>query len=372
LKRGTVKILHIIPNLGVGGTEKILRDLCFGLGPARFVNAVVSLKSGGPGGDALRPLTGGVRILESPDSLLRGFLDMPRLYFRLKKIIQEMSPDIVHTWLARANFIGRAAARNSGARVVSSLRVMESEKTYHLWAERLTQKWSDVVTVNCLPLKDFAVRRIGIPEQKIRVIFNGIEIPPPAPFRRRDKGGGNGAVLFGAMGRLHKQKGMDVFLRASRLVSDKLPRCAFHIAGEGPEKKALQDLARSLGIEKEVVFHGLVEKTGEFFEAIDVFVLASRWEGMPNVILEAMASMKPVISSAVGGVTDLIKDRSQGLLVASEDPESLARAMTALAEDPGLGQNLAEAAYRKVADEFSLKKMVASYVSLYESLLQRS
>src|SRR5207247_318143 len=170
------------------------------------------------------------------------------------------------------------------------------EKTYHLLAEKLTEGRADVVTVNCSPLKEFAVRRIGIPEKKVVTIFNGIEIPSS----KKNGDGGGPSVLFGAMGRLHRQKGFDIFLEAAKVVSEKFPQSRFHIAGEGPEKESLVKLAKKLGIAERVAFLGLVERPHEFFGSIDVFVLSSRWEGMPNVVLEAMAYQKPIVSTNVG------------------------------------------------------------------------
>jgi glycosyltransferase involved in cell wall biosynthesis len=120
-----------------------------------------------------------------------------------------------------------------------------------------------------------------------------------------------------------------------------------------------------------VRFSGLQERS-EFFEGIDIFVLASRWEGMPNVVLEAMACEKPVVSTDVGGVADILEDRNQGLLVPAGDPQFLGAAMLTLAQDPDLRKKCAGAACKKVTEEFGLNRMVAAYASLYESLLRRN
>jgi len=357
-----MKILHIIPNLGVGGTEKMLLELCRN---STKTHSVVSLKFGGPTMEALVQNNIQVTALGSPDGFLAGTLDLPRLYFGLKKIIRETSPDIVHTWLTRANTIGRLAARCFPGKVISSLRVIESEKKYHLWVERCTQKRADIVTVNCTPLKDFAVREIGIPEEKIRVIFNGIEIPPPLPDFAEKRPGQT--VILGTMGRLHKQKGLDIFLRAVKIVAQEYAHCLFHIAGDGPEHEALKNLAQELGVQDKVIFLG-IEKSPEFFKNIDIFVLASRWEGMPNVILEAMAYKKGIVSTNVGGVTDLLEDQIHGLLVPPENPEALARAMLTAIKDIDIRQKMEVAAYQRAAEEFSLKKMVETYDKLYETI----
>src|SRR4051812_38296895 len=108
------KILHIIPSLGVGGTEKILLELCHGLDPAQFKQEVVALKSGGGTAEQLRAMGIPITLLGSPDGFRSGLLDLPRLYSDLKRRIEQIRPDIVHTWLTRANVIGRLAARGAG------------------------------------------------------------------------------------------------------------------------------------------------------------------------------------------------------------------------------------------------------------------
>lgn len=362
------KILHVIPNLGVGGAEKMLLAVCSGVGEPKFEHKVVSLKSGGGTADEMRKKNIGVQILNSADGFWEGALDLPRVYRELKKIMLEFSPRIVHTWLTRGNVIGRLAAKNAGVPiVVSSLRVMESEKKYHLWSERLTHRWSQIVTVNCTALREFAVEKIGIPWEKIVLIPNGIDLPDieTASISKSAE-----HFVVGTIGRLHRQKGIDVFLRSAKIVHEKFPQCRFWIAGEGPEKETLESLTRQLHLESSVKFLGLA-RSSEVMPRLDLFVLASRWEGMPNVILEAMALRKPVVATSVGGATDLIEQERQGLLVTPENAEALAASVIKLIENESLRRRLADAAYRKAKENFSLDRMIAAYENFYESLLSK-
>ena len=365
-----MKILHVIPSLGVGGTEKILFELCRRMDPLKFRHSVVSLKSGGAALEALRGIPVPAIVLGCREGFWPGVFEVPRLLSDLGKVIRELSPDIIQTWLTRANVLGRLAARGSGAPVVSALRVMEAEKSYHLWAERLTSGLARVVTVNCPALKDFAVSRIGIPEAKVRLIPNGVEVPPPGgagPAGRR----GGGIRVIGTLGRLHRQKGMDIFLRAAGTVLGEFPDARFVLAGEGPERGNLEALARELGLSGSVEFPGL-EDSSRFFSRIDCFVLASRWEGMPNVLLEAMARQVPVAATAVGGAADLISGKDVGLLSPPEDPGALARSVARLMRDPDGAAGMALAARDRVRERFSMERMVRSYEELYASLRPES
>lgn len=347
----------------------MLLELCRGLDRRFFQNLVVALKSGDESIKELEKIPVTVKVLNSGNNFWSGAADVPRIYSELKRILADFSPDIVHTWLTRANVIGRLAAKSSGiSKVVSGLRVMETEKRYHLWAEFLTHRWSKVVTVNCTALEKFAVQKIGIPKEKIVLIFNGIEVPQRDFQPERKQNHGKDEFVIGTMGRLHRQKGMDIFLNAAKMALAQVPGCRFLIAGEGPEKEALQSLARKLNIQSKLEFSGWARNPYEFISMLDIFVLASRWEGMPNVILEAMALSKPILATRVGGITDLIEDGQEGLLIEAESVTACAAGMLRLIQDPSLRQKLGQLAQKKAIEKFSLQRMVSSYQALYESL----
>lgn len=139
-----------------------------------------------------------------------------------------------------------------------------------------------------------------------------------------------GAPKLVALGRLHRNKGFDVLLRALAL----MPGAELAIGGEGPERKALHDLAAELGVTDRVRFLGWRQDAGALLAGCDVFICSSRHEPLGNVVLEAWSAGKPVVASAVQGPTELIVDGRTGLLVPKESPEALAQAVTALLADP--------------------------------------
>lgn len=367
---GAVKILHIIPSLHIGGTEKMLAELCRGLKDRGFEFRVAALKGGGAAEETLRRMGVPVDLLESPGGLIGGTLDLPRIFGKLRRLCAEFGPRVVHTWLTRANVIGRLAARSAGVpAVISSLRVMEEEKSFHLWAERLTARGCDVVTVNSRALEVFARERIGLPAEKIVLIPNGIDasVRPDAEAARKMRAlwAPQGQFLIGALGRLHRQKGMDILLKAAARTLKERPDCRFIVAGDGPEKEDLIAQARSLGIESQVLFAGWVSNSLDYLGALDLFAFPSRWEGMPNAVLEAMLAEKPVVCTPAGGTADLIEDQHEGLVVRIDDPEALAAAMERLIAAPDLRRRLAHAAREKVLNQFSLEGMILSHEKLY-------
>ncbi len=359
-----MRILHIIPSLGVGGTEKILLELCRGLDRNQFQCEVVALKDGGETIQRLRDAGIPVETLGTPSSIVSGLLDLPRLYLALRKKIQEKNPDIVHTWLTRANTLGRLAAKCAGAKhVISSLRVMEMEKYFHILAEKMTSPLCEVVTVNSTPLKNFALQEIGLPENKVKLIFNGITASSEPPKTARNVPD----LVVGTMGRLHKQKGFDVFLRAVAQISPKYSRIKFLIAGAGPEENNLKTLAHDLHLSS-VEFAGLAPSE-KFLKSLDLFVLPSRWEGMPNVVMEAMNLGVPVACTAVGGAMDLIESGKEGILFEPEIPSACAEAVMKLISDPELRTKCAQAAQNKIKEKFSLSTMIKEHENLYGQIL---
>jgi glycosyltransferase involved in cell wall biosynthesis len=365
-----MKILHVIPSLDIGGTEKTLLVLCRSLKAKGFDFRIAALKGGGAAAEALKEAGFPVVLLQSPDGFFGGALDFIPLTLRLRREIKGFSPDLVHTWLTRANTVGRLAARFSGRRpVISSLRVMEEEKSYHLWAERFLQGLCRTVTVNSAELKRFARQRIGIPAEKIVLIPNGIDASPgpsSSAAALRSAWAAPGQFLIGGLGRLHRQKGFDVFLRAAARIAKLRPECRFVIAGDGPERENLKALAKSLGIETAVSFAGWVPKSLDFLSVLDLFVFPSRWEGLPNAVLEAMLCGKPVVCTPAGS-SGLIEDGRDGLVVPAENAAEISAAAVRMFGDPELRSRLGRAAREKVLKEYTLEGMILSYEKLYRS-----
>jgi glycosyltransferase involved in cell wall biosynthesis len=188
------------------------------------------------------------------------------------------------------------------------------------------------------------------PERPIAVAPNGVELPPSAPAPTRVDGR---PLRLLTMGRLTSQKGIDILFRALTQLRD-IP-VQLDIAGDGPERTDLEQMAQALGVAEQVRFLGWVsrEQLPQVFGAADVFVLASRAEGMPNVVLEAMAYARPVICTRVAGCEELVDDRLTGLKVAVEDVDQLAAALRELLSDTALRARIGAAARARVERDFT-------------------
>jgi glycosyltransferase involved in cell wall biosynthesis len=382
---GRLRLTHLITDSGAGGAEKILNELATRLDREFYDVRVVVIKREGVTAARLRAAGIPVTSLDLPARPGLGYvLRLPLAATRLAGILGRSRPHVLHCWLFQANLLGRLAARLTGVPVnISSLRVLEREHPGQYRIDRATRGWVSHYVAVSEEVAVHARAAMHLPPERITVIANGID---PAPLAaadpnalRRELGVPDQVPVIGALGRLHRQKGLDVLLRALPALLARFPELVLLIGGDGPEATALQGLAHSLGIASQVRFLGAWRRVPEFMAALDLLVLPSRWEGMPNVVLEAMAAARPVCASDLGGVREIVtaggldgpRSGETGLLVRPDDPAALARAIGALLGDPARRQTMGRAGRARVELGFRLDRMVSRYQSLYLDLLRR-
>ncbi|MDP3938095.1 MAG: glycosyltransferase family 4 protein, partial [Deltaproteobacteria bacterium] len=207
-------------------------------------------------------------------------------------------------------------------------------------------------------------------------IPNGIDprifdrsFPPRANARRSLHVEGEPVVLF--VGRLSYQKGVDVLLEAWARFRRRRPRAHLVLLGEGPEAAALQRQAEALGIAASVDFRGLRRDAGPHYAAADIFVLPSRYEGFPNVMLEAMSAGLPVVASRVSGTEDAIDNGRNGLLVPPGEPQPLADALFELASGPERARALGHEARKTVESSYHIRAVAEQTMAFYARLGSR-
>ena len=362
------RILHIIPSLDRAGAEKQLSLLVTGLPRDEFDVHVLALTRGGPLLDHLR--SAGI----STTVLGKSWKIDPFAFWRLKREIARLQPDLVHTWIFAGNAYGRAAAVYAGVRhIVATERCVDRWKAGHEFAiDRWLARRTDRIVVNSPGVSDFYVRH-GLPAEKFVVIPNGIAPARPSTTTRAELLAELGLPadtrLVGTVGRLWPQKRVKELIWATDQINV-IRGGDVHllVIGDGPQRKLLERYRRLHHVENNVHFLGHCDDVQRIMPNLEVYWLASGYEGLPNSIMEAMAAGVPVVATDIPGNRDLVVSGETGYLVPLDVRSAFAKYTEKILSDSALTQRFSAAARQRIA-EFSIEKMVDRHAELYRELL---
>jgi len=357
-----------ITDLDFGGAEKSLVQLVTRLDRSRWSPSVVCLQPEGPLAETLRKAAIDVHSLN-----VRSWSGAVGAFRRWRRELIARQPAVLQTFLFHANFLGRIAGRAAGVPlIVSGVRVAERRAKGHLLADQLTHRLAEAHVCVSRAVEDYHAAAARIPRSRVVVIPNAIEAPsanPPSADRSTLNLAPAAAKLV-FIGRLEPQKGLDLLLDAiARLPTEK--RLSLAVLGAGPDRQQSEQQAERLGIANLVRFLGWRPNPAEWIAAADALALPSRWEGMPNVVLEAMAMGKPVIATNVEGVADLIEDGRTGWIAEPESPASLSNTLLRFLNDQNRWAAMGAAARQKAASEFAVAAIVERYERHWLGLLER-
>ena len=367
------RVAYVIGELGNGGAEYQLYELVRGLDRARVDPTVLVLAAGGYWADHIREL--GVDVEEIAG---RGSADLGRLR-RLRAALRRLAPDVLHTVLWSGNCYGRMAALGLGIPVViAAERNVIARPAWQVAVERVLDRSTDAYLVNSGAVADGLVTRERLPAAKIRVVHNGIDLTRLPPFSldrvaaRRTAGFDPQRRLVAQVGRLTAQKDYPTFLAAAARVAVEVADVDFLVVGEGELRSELEAEVGRLDLGGRVRFLGLRHDVPALLGAVDVLVLTSRYEGLPNVVIEAMATGAVAVATDVGGVRELLVSGETGFIVPPGDAQAVADAVLAVLRAPESALRTAAAARRRVETEFTVDAMVRRTMELYERCLART
>ena len=367
------RVLLLIPTLDRSGAEKQLTLLASGLKrdfSNEFEVEVACLTRGGPYQAELEAAGVSVTVFG------KRFRFDPFALRRLKKLVREKQPDILHTWLFAANSYGRLVAGKEGVpgpNVVVSERCVDTWKAgWQLWLDRKQIPRTARMIGNSQAVVDF-YRELGMTDEKLVVIRNGIDLPE-APSQetltalRQDLGIEASSKVLAFVGRLAPQKRLKDLLWSFELVCSHDLDVHFVIAGDGPQRNELEQFAKQIRVADRVTFTGHRDDAASILALCDIFWLASDFEGQSNSLMEAMAAARPVIVSDIAPNRELVSHEETGLVVPVTDRAEFAKAAVRLLEDEELAMQLGSAARDRMVTEFSIRQMVESHVELYRAV----
>jgi len=371
--------LHVclcITDLEVGGAERCLTELALRIDRQRFRPTVICLAEK-PVNDALSyaPILASADV---PVHFLGGKnkLQFLRLLKRLTGLLTELKPDVLQTFMFHANILGRFAARLSGTRhVVAGVRVAERDAPWRMRLDRLTHGLVEKYVCVSQAVAAFSVEQVGLPREKLIVIPNGIDCEKfpaaqPANLQQFGIAPGRRVVLF--VGRLHAQKGVSRLVESAPLWLERLKDADLLLVGDGPLRAELEALAASTKVSAQIHFAARRPDVPGILAAAELLVLPSAWEGMPNVVLEAMASGLSVVATPAEGVKELLGPNADRQLVPFDDPKSLAERIVSFLEEPDTAAEVGRANRSRVEEHFRIDRMVAAYEELWWRLAEHS
>jgi glycosyltransferase involved in cell wall biosynthesis len=301
-------------------------------------------------------------------------------------IIKEKKIDIIHSQGAKTDFYARLACRklhhqikiiNTIAMPVEGYDVGFLKKTIYCFFDRFSEKYVDRFIVVSETLKETLVNNHGIPPEKVKRIYNGIELnkyrddshDKTATRLRKEYHLDKEIPLVGAIGRIVWQKGFEYLVKAIPRVINTFPSARFVIVGDGPLKKDLELKSIELGVKDKIIFTGFRNDIKEILASMDMLIIPSLREGSPMITLEAMAMAKPIIASDIDGIKEQLEHRKNGLLIPPENPDALAESILFLLKNKETALTLGQAAKKRVEEEFTIERTVKETILLYKELL---
>ncbi|MBK5188498.1 MAG: glycosyltransferase [Gemmatimonadaceae bacterium] len=312
--------------------------------------------------------------LEHTDVELVPLIVARRGYLRERALVRELcrtrSVNVVHTHGYRSDIVGGHAGHESKVPIVTTVHGFTGggwkNRGYEALQRFVFRRFDAVVAVS-RPQAD-QLRASGVSSQRLHVVPNALA-PHPAPLdraaaRRALSLPANG-LLAGWVGRVSREKGVDVFIDAISSINDRVIQAA--ILGDGPERATEGARAQAIAPGR-FLWLGAVPDAARYFAAFDLFVMSSRAEGLPMVLLEAMAAGVPIVTTSVGGIPDLLSP-AEGVLVPSDDPGALAKAIRGTLDDRDAASARARAAQLRQRAEFDVGPWSARYESIYRHLI---
>jgi glycosyltransferase involved in cell wall biosynthesis len=365
--------VRIISFMNVGGVQGMLLKTLPYFDRQRFNLRVCCTTRNGEVGKELQRL--GIAVDVVPLRSRLNPFDLRRLAHWLK----DARADIVHTHMYASNISGVLAARWARVPVIISHlhATHEWRSRTRVLMERFNDRFRDGYLAVSGAVRDafLETTRLNCPD-KIKVLYNisrfsDTPLAGDATGLRQELALPADCPIVGTITRLVPVKGLDILLRAARIVVAQRPEVRFVLVGKGKMKEELARLAAELGIEKNIIFAGERLYVENFYALFDLFLLSSRTEGCPNVLLEAMHFGNPIVATRVGGVPELIRDGETGLLAASESPEELAKAVQRVLNDRVFARRMAIKA-AEFSKKFTRANYLATLQQYYEQLHEQA
>ncbi len=365
-----INVLHLIQGLEIGGLEIMVVSLLERLDHSRYRPSICCY-------DSLGSLSQGLPEKGIGVHLLRRRPGIDYFYpFKLAKYLKKSKIKILHLHNPTALFYGTLAGRIAGTPcIIYTEHGRDFSSSFKVRiANSLLCKMVNRVVVVAEHGKRYLVEHEGVDERRIFKIYNGIDSQKfgrthSGKLIRSGLGLHDNQSIIGIVARLDPIKNHTCLIRAMKIIATRLPEAVLLIIGDGLLRTELESLTANLQLQDHIKFLGARSDIAELLSVMDVFVLSSLSEGLSLTLIEACAAAKPIVATDVGGNPEIVKHQSNGLLVPSDQPETLAKTIAEILNDKEKARLMGEFGRKKFQEEFTLNTMVKKYEHMYESCL---
>lgn len=367
----TIKVVHVIPQIGIGGAETQLYALITNSDPQAVTHEVLYYSDSRDDEGFKLYTDAGIKYTRIPRNKKR-----PIKFLRdLASAIKAREPDIVHCWLFSANIWGRLAAIIGGhKKIIVTFRGGHFEYSFFMRCLEFFTGSKVYHLANSRACANMTAMKTGVNPGKYDVIYNGVDLErfesPSKKEQLRTKFNiSHDTKIITMVGRLTEAKNYPMLLEIARKCKAKNLHVRFLIVGHGEKEKELKEQAVKLGVNEIVDFLGIRLDVPDILTASDIFCYTSNWEGFPNALLEAMASGLAVIATDFDGVRELVTSNETGMVVPRNDADAAVDAIQKYIDDPALAERFGSNAKKSIRSNFATQLMVENTIKLYQKLL---
>ncbi|NFE74567.1 glycosyltransferase [Clostridium botulinum] len=357
-------ILYFTRTMGLGGTEKVILQLCNNF-KGKFKNIIVC-SNGGIHEKELKKL--GIKHYKINDIENKNPINIAKTFISLMKIVNTEKIDVIHTHHRMAAFYVSLLRKFKNIGFIHTAHNTFTDKKF---LTNLVLRNANIVAVG-KKVKENLCQFYRLNSNKIKVIYNGIEKDTnvikeiPEIKKYKDKG----YFIVGNIGRLSKQKGMEYYIEAIPNVLKNNNKVMFYIIGDGEDKEKLENLSETLGIKKNLIFLGYRNDVCNVIKQLDLVVLSSLWEGLPLTPIETFSEGKTIIATNIDGTPEIVEDGVNGLLIEVKNSISTSDNINKLCNDIELKKELEDNALKKYEEMFTIDSFIKNYKYYYKKVME--
>lgn len=372
-----IKVLHITQAV-IGGTLEYIKLFFTNIDKEKFDVELVC-PAYGPMKDEIEALGFKVHVVDMGRDInpIKDF----KTYRELKALIRQVNPDIVHLHSSKAGVLGRLAAYKNGIPNIYnphgwsfSMNVSKNKKKAYALIERFCSKYCNYIINISDDEQKLAIKYNISSEEKMKVIYNGIDIGKYNVTYDRKKvlnelNIPEDSFVIGMVGRITKQKSPETFINIASKLKDKIENSYFILVGDGELRFEIEKLVDELNIGDRIRITGWTNNVIKYISVFDIGLLTSKWEGFGLVLAEYMAANKPVVASDVGGIPNVITDGVNGRLIEVGNVNEFCNAIIEIKNNKLLSEEYIKNGFRIVNEKFNIKRVVREHENLYLKLM---